>query len=45
MTLSIEPKMVFPDLGAVGIENTYLVSSEGLVPLTSAKEDLIEVLE
>jgi Xaa-Pro aminopeptidase len=43
MTLSIEPKMVFPELGAVGIENTYVVTSEGLLPLTSAQEELIEV--
>ncbi|MBE3575872.1 MAG: aminopeptidase P family protein, partial [Firmicutes bacterium] len=30
MTLAIEPKFVFPGLGAVGIENTYVLTEAGL---------------
>jgi len=43
MTVALEPKMVFPGEGAVGIENTYLVTQRGLRSLTPAPEDLIEV--
>jgi len=43
MTLALEPKMVFPGEGAVGIENTYLVTSQGLRSLTPVSEELVEV--
>jgi len=43
MTLALEPKMVFPGEGAVGIENTYVVGSNGVKKLTPADEELIEV--
>ena len=40
---ALEPKFVFPDVGAVGIENSYLVTGSGVEKLTSAPEDLIEL--
>ncbi len=33
MIIAIEPKVVFPGRGVVGIENTHLVSDDGLVTL------------
>ena len=43
MTFALEPKMVFPDEGAVGIENTFVVGNDGVEKLTPAEETLIEV--
>lgn len=40
MTIAIEPKFVIPEVGAVGIENTYLVTPGGLDNLTVAPEEL-----
>lgn len=34
MTLAIEPKFVIPHVGAVGIENTYVVRNSGLENIT-----------
>ena len=42
MVIAIEPKFVFPD-GAVGIENTYLVTADGLENMTVFDEDIIYV--
>jgi len=42
MVLALEPKFVFPD-GAVGVENTYLVTKDGLENLTVFDEDVIYV--
>ncbi len=41
--IAIEPKFVFPGRGAVGIENMYAVTSDGVVAITTAPEELIEV--
>jgi Xaa-Pro aminopeptidase len=30
MVIALEPKLIFPGKGAVGIENTHLVTSEGM---------------
>lgn len=43
MTFALEPKMVFPGEGAVGIENTFVTRKEGVEQLTPAEEALIEV--
>lgn len=43
MTLALEPKFVLPGIGAVGIENTFLVTSDGLEKLTLAEEKIIEL--
>lgn len=34
MTIAIEPKFVIPKIGAVGVENTYRVTADGLENLT-----------
>ncbi|MFH2011407.1 MAG: Xaa-Pro peptidase family protein [Pseudomonadota bacterium] len=34
MTVAIEPKIIFPGIGAVGIENTWLINKDGPEPLT-----------
>jgi Xaa-Pro dipeptidase len=41
MTFTLEPKFVFPGEGAVGIENTYLVTPVGFEKLTVLTEDVI----
>ncbi|HYW29835.1 MAG TPA: Xaa-Pro peptidase family protein [Gaiellales bacterium] len=41
--IAVEPKFVFPDRGAVGIENMYAVTETGWENLTTASEELIEV--
>lgn len=43
MTFALEPKMVFPGKGAVGIENTFAVGKGEVEKLTPAQETLIEV--
>lgn len=43
MTFAFEPKAVFPGLGAVGIENTWRVTHNGLSRLTFANENLAEL--
>jgi Xaa-Pro dipeptidase len=42
-TFALEPKMVFLEKGAVGIENTFCVGEKGVAKLTPAEEELIEV--
>jgi len=41
MVFTLEPKFVFPGEGAVGIENTYLVTPEGHEKLTVMEEEVI----
>lgn len=41
MTFAFEPKAVFPDIGAVGIENTWRVTETGIAKITSADEALV----
>ncbi|MGD9210384.1 MAG: Xaa-Pro peptidase family protein [Desulfobacteraceae bacterium] len=43
MVLALEPKLVFPDKGVVGIENTYRVSLNGLDPLTHFSDEICQV--
>jgi Xaa-Pro aminopeptidase len=43
MTLAFEPKVIIPDLGIVGLENTYVVTSKGLESLNNASERLISL--
>lgn len=42
--LALEPKFVIPSVGAVGIENTYVVTGTGLDKLTKAPEELISLI-
>lgn len=39
--IALEPKFVFPGVGAVGIENTYIITAEGARCITNAPEELI----
>lgn len=41
MIIAIEPKFVIPGVGAVGAENTYQVTPDGLVSLTPLPEEII----
>ena len=41
MAIALEPKFVIPQVGAVGIENSFLVTETGLEKLTLFKEDII----
>ena len=43
MVFALEPKVIFPGQGAIGIENTWLVREDSLEPLTVSSEDLVEV--
>ena len=43
MTLALEPKIVFPGEGAVGLENTLVVTRHGCEILTQADQDIFEV--
>jgi Xaa-Pro dipeptidase len=43
MAFAFEPKVVFPGEGAVGIENTFYLSREGLKQLTCSSEELVIV--
>lgn len=43
MTFAFEPKLVYPELGALGIENTYLVTADGVEVLTRCPEELAVV--
>lgn len=41
MAIAYEPKFVIPNVGAVGIENTYLVKESEVENLTPMQEDII----
>ena len=41
---ALEPKFAIPGVGAVGIENTYLVTSTGLEKITHFEEQIIELI-
>ncbi len=44
MVVAFEPKFIVPDMGAVGIENTYLVTEQGLENLSPCPEEMINLL-
>jgi Xaa-Pro aminopeptidase len=43
MVIALEPKFVIPGVGAVGVENSYLVTASGLEKLTLAEENIIQL--
>ena len=43
MTLAIEPKIVFPGEGSVGLENTVVVTQSGYEVLTNVDQEIFEV--
>ena len=38
MIIALEPKAILPDKGVVGIENTHVVTDQGLEPLTKCSD-------
>lgn len=40
MVIALEPKLIIPGRGVVGIENTHLVTESGLQPLTRAPDSI-----
>ncbi|MDK9709149.1 MAG: Xaa-Pro peptidase family protein [Desulforhopalus sp.] len=45
MVIALEPKTIFPGLGVVGIENTHLVTENGLDPLGKFPDGICSVAE
>jgi Xaa-Pro aminopeptidase len=43
MVFALEPKIVLPGVGPVGIENSWVVTAEGLEKLTICNEEIIEL--
>lgn len=43
MVFALEPKFVIPGVGAVGIENSFLVSETGLEKITHFEEEIISL--
>ena len=43
-TIALEPKFVIPKVGAVGVENTYLITSGGAECLTVCSEEIISLV-
>ena len=43
MVFALEPKIVLPEVGPVGIENTWAVTAEGVEKLTLCPEEIIEL--
>lgn len=43
MVLALEPKVIMPGRGVVGIENTHVVTENGLESLTKIREDIVDI--
>ncbi|WP_320887082.1 Xaa-Pro peptidase family protein [Bacteroides clarus] len=43
MVFALEPKIILPGIGPVGIENSWAVTTDGLEKLTLCKEEIIEL--
>ena len=43
MVLAVEPKLVFPGLGGVGVENSYVVRAGGAERLTSPDDEPVRI--
>jgi Xaa-Pro aminopeptidase len=41
MVFAFEPKVIIPDEGIAGLENTYLVTSDGVESLNTTTEELV----
>lgn len=41
MTLALEPKMVIPGVGAVGVENSYIVTAKGIENVTPLSGEIV----
>lgn len=43
MVFALEPKIVLPEIGPVGVENSWAVTVEGVEKLTKGGEEIVEV--
>ena len=43
MVFALEPKIVLPEIGPVGIENSWAVTSDGVEKLTQAPEEIVSL--
>jgi Xaa-Pro aminopeptidase len=43
MVLAVEPKLVFPDVGAVGVEDDYLITKTGMERLTVYDDQVLTI--
>lgn len=43
MTLALEPKLILPDKGVVGVENTHVVTKDGLKQLGQYQDEIVIV--
>jgi Xaa-Pro aminopeptidase len=43
MVFAFEPKLVFPDVGAVGVEDDYLVTEAGVERLTTYDDQVLTI--
>jgi len=43
MTVAVEPKMIYPGLGVVGIEDTFLTTTNGVERLTELPQEIWQV--
>ena len=43
MTLALEPKLIFPEKGVIGLENSHIVTKDGLEQLNSFSEEITVV--
>ncbi len=43
MTIAVEPKMIYPDAGVVGIEDTFLTTENGALRLTKLPQEIWRV--
>ena len=43
MVFALEPKIVLPEVGPVGIENSWAVKADGVEKLTQAPEEIVEL--
>lgn len=43
MVFALEPKIVLPSIGPVGIENSWVVTTDGVEKLTVCEEEIIEL--
>ena len=43
MTIAIEPKIIYPDKGVLGIEDTFLTTANGAKSLTNMPREIWQV--
>ena len=43
MTIAVEPKMIYPDKGVLGIEDTFLTTTSGAKSLTNMPREIWQV--